>query len=88
MDESQKLQDELSALKARNARVDADKAWETSLFRKVLILVITYILAAVVMWTIGVPNYFLSACIPTLGYFLSTLSLSVVKGWWVKRFFQ
>ena len=39
------LQSQIDEIKKRNARVGADKAWETSLTRKFTILVLTYIFA-------------------------------------------
>ncbi len=76
---------EIEVLKERNARVEADKAWETSSFRVFCIVVVTYMIAALVMVMIGVSNYLTNALIPTIGYFLSTLSLPFVKNWWVKN---
>ena len=38
------LQQQIDELKTRNKRVEADKAWETSWTRKIIIAVITYIL--------------------------------------------
>jgi preprotein translocase subunit SecF len=87
MNELEQIRAELEVIKTRNAKVEADKAWETSLFRKLLILVLTYLIASLAMWAIGVPNFYINALIPTLGFFLSTLSLSFIKGWWIKRFF-
>jgi hypothetical protein len=87
MDESQILAEEVKAIKERNRRVEADKAWERSAFRIFSITVITYIIASVVMYTIGISNYLLSALIPTIGYFLSTQSLPIIKRWWIKHFF-
>lgn len=86
MDQLSTLQQEIEDIKARNKRVEVDKAWETSLFRKVLILVVTYILASLVMWIIGVRDFYISSLIPTLGFFLSTLTFSIAKNWWAKRF--
>ncbi len=79
------LKREIEEIKLRNQRVEGDKAWETSLFRKITISLITYIVAAIVMYFIGVQDYFLSALIPTIGYFLSTLSLSFIKRWWINK---
>jgi preprotein translocase subunit SecF len=76
---------EIQALKERNARVEADKAWETSLSRKVLILVTTYLVASLVLFSIGVADFYLGAIIPTLGFFLSTLTFPAVKKWWIRR---
>jgi hypothetical protein len=69
----------------RNARVEADKAWETSLTRRGVIATITYFVAVFFMWRIGVTEPFLNAVVPTGGYLLSTLSLGVVKRWWLKK---
>ena len=79
------LEQEIQTIKERNARVEADKAWEQSGFRIGFITVITYIVAAAVMYKIGVNNYFLNALIPSIGYFLSTWSLPFVKNWWTKK---
>ena len=78
-----KLEQEVAALKERNVRVEAGKAWEVSGFRKASIAVVTYIVAAIALYFIGITNYFLSALIPTIGYILSTLSLPFVKKWWI-----
>jgi len=82
------IEDTLSKIKERNARVEADKAWEVSLFRKFTIAVVTYVLASLVLYFIGIQNFYLSALIPTLGYLLSTLSLPVIKRWWIKTHFN
>lgn len=82
------LEQELARIKERNLRVEADKTWETSLFRKLLISVITYIVAALALYSIGVDDFYLGAIIPTLGFLLSTLSLPAIKKWWLKRYFK
>lgn len=79
------IEQEVRALKERNARVEADKAWETSLSRKALILITTYIVASLALFATGVPGFFLGAIIPTIGFFLSTLSFPAFKKWWVRR---
>lgn len=81
------LEQELQKLKERNKRVEADKAWETSLFRKVAILVTTYLVASLAMFVIGVQNFFMNAIIPTLGFFLSTLTFPFFKKWWIAHYF-
>ncbi|MES2437396.1 MAG: hypothetical protein V4519_05300 [Patescibacteria group bacterium] len=80
-----KLQKEIQILQMRNLRVDADKAWETSFVRRMSIAVVTYFVAAAVMYVIGAGNVFLNALIPTIGYILSTLSLPYIKKWWIKN---
>ena len=81
----EELQKEIAQLKARNARVEADKAWETSWTRRLLIAALTYIVIVLFFWTAALPNPFINAIVPTLGFLLSTLTVPVVKKWWVGR---
>jgi len=69
----------------RNARVELDKAWETSLTRRCIIAGITYLTAASFLKLIGNEAYLINALVPVGGYLLSTLSLPMVKTWWVKQ---
>jgi biotin transporter BioY len=69
----------------RNSKVELDKAWETSKTRRAVIAGITYTIAALFMYRIGIDDYLVNALVPTGGYLLSTLSLPFVKGWWLKR---
>ncbi len=79
------LEQEIIALKARNARVEADKAWEISWTRRILIAVMTYVIAAIWLVLINDTKPFLKALVPAVGYLLSTISIGVVKKWWVGR---
>ena len=47
------IESELEAIKIRNAKVEADKAWETSLFRKCLIAILTYIVVVLFFYFAG-----------------------------------
>lgn len=82
------IEQEIIAIKERNLRVEADKAWETSNLRIASIVVITYIVAAFVLYSIGASNFLLGAFVPTVGYFLSAQSLPAIKKWWIKGFFK
>ena len=77
---------EIQKIKNRNHRVEIDKAWETSWTRRGVIAATTYGIATFFMWRIGVTDPYLNALVPTGGYILSTLSLSVIKRWWIKRY--
>jgi hypothetical protein len=79
------LEQEISLIKDRNIKVEADKAWETSTFRVISILIATYIFASLALYFIGIENYLVSAFIPVLGYFLSVQSLPFIKKWWIKK---
>jgi len=82
MDELQELKNEIEKIKERNARVEADKAWETSLFRKILIAVLTYIVIVLFFLVANLQRPFVSAIIPTIGFILSTLSIPFFKKIW------
>ena len=63
--------DRRAALKERNVRVEAGKAWEVSFFRKASIAVVTYIIAVVAMYFVGINDYFTNAIkIPAAGALL------------------
>ena len=64
------LQKEVNLIKKRNKKVEADKAWETSLFRKMIIAAMTYVIVVVFLYIIESPNYWLNALVPTLGFLL------------------
>lgn len=81
----QNLEKEVEIIKARNLKVESDKAWEVSYVRRLFIAVSTYIVASV--WLILIKDSFplLKAFVPPVGYLLSTLSLPFIKKWWVKN---
>ncbi|MEK7172722.1 MAG: hypothetical protein AAB740_01950 [Patescibacteria group bacterium] len=85
MDELQQLKSDIEQIKQRNARVEADKAWETSLFRKILIAVLTYIVIVLFFAVAKFSKPFLSAIVPTVGFILSTLSIPFFKNLWLSR---
>ncbi len=78
------LEKRIQAIEERNQRVEADKAWETSLVRRVIIAVLTYGVMVLFMSSIGVTNPWSNALIPTTGFILSTLSLPFFKQLWLQ----
>ena len=76
---------QLQSIKARNARVEDEKAWEVSLTRRSFIALVTYATAAIFLSLIKEPAALYKACVPVIGYWLSTVSLVVVKNWWIKN---
>jgi hypothetical protein len=79
--------EEIQALLDRNKRVEGDKAWETSWFRRILIAIITYISACTFLSMTGADNEraYLPAFVPTIGYLISSISLGPIKKWWIKK---
>lgn len=72
------------AIQERNRRVEADKAWETSITRKLVITLITYAVVLFVLLTTNAPHPYMSALIPAGAFFLSTLSFPWFKKWWIE----
>ncbi len=83
-----KIEQELQAIAERNARVEADKSWETSFFRKCTLAVMTYFVAVLLLYLIGAEHIFLSALVPAVGFILSVQTLPAVKLWWIGRFLK
>lgn len=82
---NEEIQNELQTLKDRNKRVELDKAWETSLARKALLAVLTYLVITSFFLVAGLPKPFLNPIVPTVGYILSTLTLPFAKKIWIKN---
>ena len=67
----EELKNEIEEIKRRNARVELDKKWETSLTRKICIAVLTYIVViAYTILTQKITNVFLSSLVPVIGFTL------------------
>lgn len=79
---------EVETILARNARVEADKAWETSWTRKLSIAGLTYLILVFYLPLLGVPNSWLHATVPVCGYLLSTLTLPVIKKRWIEKTYK
>jgi len=79
------LEGRIQQIEERNRRVEADKAWETSVFRKVSVAIATYVIAVLLLFAINNNQPWLNALIPVAGYLLSTLSLPFIKNRWIKK---
>ncbi len=83
-----KIEEEINNIKERNKRVELDKKWETSLTRKIFIMVLTYIVVIIYSYLVrNYDNIFLSSLVPVIGFALSTLSLKVIRKIW-ERFIK
>lgn len=77
---------EINEIKERNKKVETNKAWETSWTRRVCIMLLTYIIVILYSFSINkINNIFLSSLVPVIGFFLSTLSLNIVREMWEKK---
>ena len=82
------LEERIANIEERNRKVEGDKAWETSLARKIVVLVLTYIVVGLYLTTIEFPDPWINAIVPAIGFFLSTLTLTVFKNLWVQSFWK
>ncbi len=85
MNEIEEIKKELAEIKERNRRVELDKAWETSLARKSLIAILTYVVIVIFFYIAKLGNPFVNAIVPTMGFLLSTFSITIFKNWWVRN---
>ena len=80
------VEKEIEDIKTRNARVELDKKWETSLTRRICICILTYIVVIIYSYIIKkYDNILLSSLVPVIGFTLSTLSLKYVRKMWEKN---
>jgi hypothetical protein len=84
----QSLKKELDAIKARNTRVEADKAWETSKTRRGLLMLFTYLAVGIYLSAINIPHPWLSAIVPAVGFLLSTLTIIFFKKLWLRHIYK
>jgi hypothetical protein len=82
--ELDQLKARITALEARNKRVEMDKAWEVSWIRKLTIMSVTYVIVVTFLFFIGNSTPFIYALVPPVGFFLSTLVVSDLKKQWIK----
>ena len=73
----------VETIQERNARVEAEKAWETSWTRRLIIALGTYIIIGGYLMMLKVENAWMHALVPPLAYILSTLSLPFFKAFWM-----
>ena len=72
-------------IEERNKRVEGDKAWETCLLRKALIIIFTYVFAVLYLKIADTTNPWFGAVVPCAGFYLSTQSINIVKKWWISK---
>lgn len=88
MSELSELKAEIKKIKERNRKVEADKAWETSLIRKLFLIILTYFVIVLTLLVIKNSDPYRNALVPALGFFLSTLTLPFIKTLWIKYIYR
>jgi hypothetical protein len=84
----EELTQRLDKIEARNKKVETNKAWETSLTRKMTLVLSTYVVIGLTLTIIKNPEPWINAIIPSIGFFLSTLTLPFIKEYWVKHIYK
>lgn len=82
------LEKEIAEIKKRNRHVESDKAWETSWTRRILLTFFTYLAIGLYLNAIKIPEPWLNAVVPAVGFMLSTLTLPFFKRMWTKYFYN
>jgi len=73
------LEKRVATIEARNKKVEADKAWETSWTRRISIAVLTYVVIVIYLSVINNNAPFINALVPVVGFLLSTLVMGRVR---------
>lgn len=77
------MEERITKIEQRNKRVEDDKAWETSMTRRIFIALLTYVVVVLYTYaTTKVNNIFLSSLVPVIGFLLSTVSLNCIRKIW------
>ncbi len=80
---------ELKNIKERNKRVELDKSWETSIVRKIIICILTYLIVLIYSFLVKrFDSIFLTSLVPVIGFALSTLSLKYIRKIWEKSYMK
>lgn len=82
---SKTIEERLAVIEARNERVEADKAWETSWTRRLSIMLLTYAVIVLYFHFVIRIEPWLNALVPVIGFLLSTLAISALKTFWLAR---
>lgn len=79
------IETRIAAIERRNKKVEADKAWETSWTRRLSIMTLTYIVVVCYLHFVVHIDPWINALVPVIGYFLSTLTVSLIKRAWTQK---
>ena len=76
------LEKRIIKIEERNRRVEKDKEWEVSITRRALLIIFTYLAIGIYLKSINVSSPWLSAIVPAIAFWLSTLTLPYFKKVW------
>ncbi len=85
---SNEIENKMKQMLERNAKVEADKSWETSLARRAILAIATYVAVVIFLQIINAPNATLAALVPVGAYLLQQYSMPFLKKIWIKKFYK
>lgn len=88
MSDVHSLSSRLAKIEQRNSRVEKDKAWETSVTRKLCIAIFTYLAIALYLKFIVGIDPWVNAIVPAVGFLFSTFTLPFFRKFWEKWFYR
>jgi hypothetical protein len=80
----EQLEKKIDSILQRNHRVELEKSWETSKTRMISIAVTTFCVMAILMYVFDIEDILINASLATLGFVISSLSMSFIKKYWLK----
>jgi hypothetical protein len=78
------LEERVRKIEERNKGVESDKAWETSMTRRILLAVFSYLVIGIFFVIIELPNPWINAIVPALAFMIQQLSMPFFKKLWLK----
>ena len=82
------LEERIAKIEARNHKVEADKAWELSYSRRIILFTLTYIGTGIALQILRLPDPWINAFIASIGFLLSTLVLPWFRNFWIKYIYR
>lgn len=82
------IEKEIEEIKKRNKCVEADKSWETSYTRKILLAIFTYLAIAIYLKIVNISQPWLNAIVPAVAFMLSTLTFPFFKKIWLRHIYK
>lgn len=79
------LEERVAKLESRNRRVEADKAWEVSWTRRIILMILIYGTVIFYLHFVVHINPWINGFVPVIGYCVSTLTVSFIKKRFVGR---
>lgn len=86
MEKLKALEMKIKKIEARNRKVESDKKWELSYFRRFLLVLFTYLAIGFYLNAVKIPEPWLNAIVPSVAFMLSTLTLPFFKALWIRYF--